>query len=136
MKVLILGGTRFIGPRLAEALLRAGASVTVLHRGETGQPVPGTRDVAGDRSLPDGLAGLGTERFDVVVDLSAYFSDWTILGSIVTFLPIVCSASRLARFNVLSEEEDKDGSFVGLPTTVTAGRLSSFVFIHYDRLKQ
>ena len=77
MKVLILGGTRFIGPRLAEALLRAGASVTVLHRGETGQPVPGTRDVAGDRSLPDGLSGLGTERFDVVVDLSAYFSDWT-----------------------------------------------------------
>ena len=77
MRVLILGGTRFVGPRLAVALQRAGASVTLLHRGETGAPVPGTRQVVGDRSLPDGLAGLADERFDAVVDLSAYFSDWT-----------------------------------------------------------
>jgi nucleoside-diphosphate-sugar epimerase len=77
MRVLILGGTRFIGPRLAASLLRSGAAVTVLHRGETGGPVPGTREVLGDRSTPGGLAGLGSERFDVVVDLSAYFADWT-----------------------------------------------------------
>ncbi|MBI1279848.1 MAG: CDP-diacylglycerol--serine O-phosphatidyltransferase [Anaerolineaceae bacterium] len=65
----------------------------------------------------------------------AYFSDWTILGSVVTFLPIVCSAIRLARFNVLSEEEEKDGFFVGLPTTVAAGLLASFVIFMNELMK-
>ena len=65
----------------------------------------------------------------------AYFSNWTMLGSIVTFLPIVCSAIRLARFNVLSEEEEKDGFFVGLPTTVAAGLLAGFVIFMNDQLK-
>ncbi len=62
----------------------------------------------------------------------AYFTDWSILGSIVTFLPIVCSAIRLARFNVLTEEEEQDGFFVGLPTTVAAGLLASFVIFMND----
>ena len=77
MKVLVLGGTRFVGLRVCELLVGAGAQVTVLHRGVTGSPVAGTTTVAGDRSQPDGLAGLGEARFDAVLDLSGYFSDWT-----------------------------------------------------------
>ena len=65
----------------------------------------------------------------------AYFSDWSILGSVVTFLPIVCSAIRLARFNVLTEEEEHDGFFVGLPTTVAAGFLASFVIFMNELVK-
>ncbi len=65
----------------------------------------------------------------------AYFSDWSILGSLVTFLPIVCSAIRLARFNVLTEEEEHDGFFVGLPTTVAAGFLASFVIFMNELVK-
>ena len=77
MKVLILGGTRFVGLRVCEMLVSAGAEVTVLHRGITGVPSAGVASVTGDRSQPDGLAGLGDARFDAVLDLSAYFSDWT-----------------------------------------------------------
>jgi 2'-hydroxyisoflavone reductase len=77
MKILILGGTRFVGRHVARLLLDGGAEVTLLHRGETGEPIPGTTTVIGDRSRPDGLAGLGDARFDAVVDMSAYFSDWT-----------------------------------------------------------
>jgi dTDP-glucose 4,6-dehydratase len=77
MKVLILGGTRFVGLRLCDLLVRAGADVTVLHRGITHEPYEGTTSIIGDRSQPDGLAGLGDQRFDAVVDLSAYFSEWT-----------------------------------------------------------
>jgi nucleoside-diphosphate-sugar epimerase len=77
MKVLILGGTRFVGRHVARLLLEQGATVTLLHRGVTGEAIPGTRHVLGDRSQADGLAGLGDERFDSVVDMSAYFSDWT-----------------------------------------------------------
>jgi nucleoside-diphosphate-sugar epimerase len=57
--------------------VRAGADVTVLHRGITHEPYKGTTSIIGDRSQSDGLAGLGDQRFDAVVDLSAYFSEWT-----------------------------------------------------------
>lgn len=77
MRVLILGGTRFVGRHAARLLVAAGVEVTVLHRGVTGDAPAGTRSVIGDRAAPDGLAGLGDERFDAVLDLSAYFSDWT-----------------------------------------------------------
>ncbi len=77
MKVLILGGTRFVGLRVCRLLVDAGAEVTVLHRGITSAPDAGVASVTGDRAHPDGLAGLGDARFDAVLDLSGYFSDWT-----------------------------------------------------------
>ena len=77
MRVLILGGTRFVGRSVALRLLEAGSEVTVLHRGVTADPVPGTISVTGDRSQPDGLAALGDRRYDAVLDMSAYFADWT-----------------------------------------------------------
>ena len=61
MKVLILGGTRFVGRHVAEQLLGAGNEVTLLHRGVTGDPIDGTIDLIGDRSQPDGLAALGSK---------------------------------------------------------------------------
>jgi len=77
MRVLILGGTRFVGPHLARLLLERGAEVTLLHRGLTGDSIAGTTSVIGDRAQADGLAALGGARFDAVVDMSAYFSGWT-----------------------------------------------------------
>jgi nucleoside-diphosphate-sugar epimerase len=77
MKVLILGGTRFVGRYVAQRLLDGGAEVTLLNRGVTGASIARAKTVIGDRSTPDGLGGLGDSRFDAVLDLSAYFSDWT-----------------------------------------------------------
>lgn len=65
----------------------------------------------------------------------AYFSEWSVIGGLVSFLPIVCSAIRLARFNVLTEEEGADDFFVGLPTTVAAGFLASFVIFMSELAK-
>ena len=36
MRIIVLGGTRFIGRASVEELVRAGHSVMVVHRGETG----------------------------------------------------------------------------------------------------
>jgi nucleoside-diphosphate-sugar epimerase len=77
VRVLILGGTRFVGRHVVTLLLERGDAVTLLHRGVTGESMPGTATVVGDRSKPDALAGLGEARFDAVVDMSAYFSEWT-----------------------------------------------------------
>lgn len=77
MKVLLLGGTRFVGVRVSQFLANAGAEVTVFHRGITGSPVGGVSSIIGDRSQPEGLEALGDARFDAVLDLSGYFSDWT-----------------------------------------------------------
>lgn len=77
MKVLILGGTRFVGRTVCRILLDAGAEVTILHRGVTAEPVPGTRSMLGDRAQADGLSVLDGERFDAVLDMSAYFAEWT-----------------------------------------------------------
>jgi 2'-hydroxyisoflavone reductase len=69
MHVLILGGTRFIGLHMTEALLAAGHTVDVFSRGRTPAPA-GTRHLHGDR---DGdLSALEGGRWDVVVDVSGY----------------------------------------------------------------
>src|SRR3954454_18913112 len=77
MRVLILGGKRLLGRSVTRLLLERGADVTLLHRGVTGSAPDAVATVTGDRSQPDGLAGLGESRFDAVLDMSAYFSDWT-----------------------------------------------------------
>jgi nucleoside-diphosphate-sugar epimerase len=77
MRVAILGGTRFIGRRVADMLVKAGADVTLFHRGTTGSGVPGTQSVHGDRASEEDLARLAETRPDAVLDLSSYGSEWT-----------------------------------------------------------
>jgi CDP-diacylglycerol---serine O-phosphatidyltransferase len=60
-----------------------------------------------------------------------YLDGWGFWGAAFSFLPTVCGAIRLARFSVLSEESAHGDFFVGLPTTMAAGLLASYViFIH------
>ncbi|MFC8669177.1 NAD-dependent epimerase/dehydratase family protein [Streptomyces sp. NPDC057199] len=69
MRLLMLGGTEFVGRAVVEAALARGWDVTVFHRGRH-EPPAGVRSLHGDRTAPDGLAALaGTEEeWDVVVD--------------------------------------------------------------------
>lgn len=70
MRLLVLGGTAFLGRAVTRAGLRAGHDVTCVARG-TG-PVPdGARFVRADRDdLDAGLGGVEGERWDAVVDVS------------------------------------------------------------------
>jgi nucleoside-diphosphate-sugar epimerase len=77
MRVLLLGGTRFLGRSVARRLLGLGAEVTTVHRGVTGEAIPGSETIVADRTQRGSLGVLEGRRFDVVLDLSAYFSDWT-----------------------------------------------------------
>lgn len=75
MKLLVLGGTRFLGRHLVEGALDRGHAVTVFTRGRL--PAPwGSRVTAlvGDRDprAPPGLAALEGGAWDAVVDTSGY----------------------------------------------------------------
>ncbi|MEN3357898.1 MAG: hypothetical protein V7637_1880, partial [Mycobacteriales bacterium] len=72
MRLLVLGGTRFLGRGVVRAALDAGDSVTTFSRGESGPPPEGARALHGDRTTPGGLAALATGEWDVVVDTSGY----------------------------------------------------------------
>ncbi|CAM5239399.1 NAD-dependent epimerase/dehydratase family protein OS=Streptomyces alboniger OX=132473 GN=CP975_09755 PE=4 SV=1 [Streptomyces alboniger] len=67
MRLLMLGGTEFVGRAVTEAALARGWEVTVFHRGHHAAP-EGTVAVHGDRTAEDGLAGLADGEWDLVVD--------------------------------------------------------------------
>jgi len=71
MKLLVLGGTRFVGRHLVEAALARGHEVTLFHRGEHGAHLfPELERVRGDRERD--LGALAGRRWDAVLDTSAY----------------------------------------------------------------
>ncbi|WBB79531.1 reductase [Micromonospora sp. WMMD882] len=70
MRLLILGGTQFLGRAVARLARAQGHDVTCAARGVSGAPVPGVRFVAVDRDDPAGLAPLDGDRFDAVIDVT------------------------------------------------------------------
>ncbi|MCP3818218.1 NAD-dependent epimerase/dehydratase family protein [Streptomyces sp. A3M-1-3] len=67
MKLLMLGGTEFVGRAVTEEALARGWAVTVFHRGHH-EPPPGVCVLHGDRATADGLAALATGEWDAVLD--------------------------------------------------------------------
>ncbi|MFB6462708.1 NAD-dependent epimerase/dehydratase family protein [Bradyrhizobium tunisiense] len=72
MRVLILGGSQFLGRAIASHACAAGHDVTCAARGLAGPIAAGTRLIRIDRDVADGLAPLTGETFDAVVDVSRH----------------------------------------------------------------
>ena len=53
MRLLVLGGTKFLGRGIVDAALRNGDEVTTFTRGEHGEPPDGVEALHGDRIDPD-----------------------------------------------------------------------------------
>lgn len=70
MRILVLGGTKFVGRHIVERALLLGHEVAVFHRGQSGADLPGVRHIFGDRD--GGLGALGDEKWDWVIDTSGY----------------------------------------------------------------
>jgi 2'-hydroxyisoflavone reductase len=71
MRMLFIGGTRFVGRAMAEAALKSGHDVTVLHRGKTSpDDLPGAEHLLADRDQD--LSPLDGREFDATVDVCAY----------------------------------------------------------------
>jgi 2'-hydroxyisoflavone reductase len=71
VRILVLGGTQFVGRAFVEAALAEGHDLTLFHRGRTGDGLfPDVEHVLSDRD--GGLAALGSRTWDVCVDVSGY----------------------------------------------------------------
>lgn len=72
MRLLVLGGTWFLGRVMVEAALQRGHSVTTFNRGRTGADAAGVEALRGDRERPADLARLSQAApWDAVIDTSA-----------------------------------------------------------------
>jgi 2'-hydroxyisoflavone reductase len=82
LRILLLGGTGFIGPHMVRYARERGHTVTTFTRGRR-QPwlfddaFEGIEELHGDRSQPDGLDALRGRRWDVVIDNSGSRVEWT-----------------------------------------------------------
>jgi 2'-hydroxyisoflavone reductase len=71
MKLLILGGTRFVGRHMVEAALREGHEVTLFNRGQSNPDLfLDIEKLIGDRD--GGLAPLEGRQWDAVIDVNGY----------------------------------------------------------------
>jgi 2'-hydroxyisoflavone reductase len=67
LRILVLGGTNFVGRAIAVDAISRGHAVTTFSRGT--QPAPtGATPIVGDRLAPDGYKSLADQTFDVVID--------------------------------------------------------------------
>ncbi len=69
MRILIMGGTRFIGVHLCRVLVAQGHEVVLFNRGNCPPPVNGIAQIHGDRrDLAQLKAGLEGQEFDAIFD--------------------------------------------------------------------
>ncbi|MCU0229942.1 MAG: NAD-dependent epimerase/dehydratase family protein [Acidobacteria bacterium] len=76
LSILVLGGTKFLGPAIVEPALAAGHKVTLFNRGKTNpQLFPEAEKLRGDRDPKkgDGIKALSGRKFDVIYDDSGYY---------------------------------------------------------------
>jgi len=74
MRALVLGGTRFLGRALVDALLEQEHEPTLFNRGLTHPELfPDVEKLRGDRSAD--LSALEGREWDVVLDVAAYFPE-------------------------------------------------------------
>ena len=101
MRVLVLGGTLFLGRHLVESALDRGDEVTLFNRGRTNPELfPGVELLQGDRKAGD-LEALHNRSWDAVVDTSARVPRWVrdsagLLADRVEHYTFVSSASVYA----------------------------------------
>ncbi len=132
MRLLVLGGTKFLGRGVVEAALARGHEVTLFHRGRTNPGLfPEAEHLIGDRD--GGLEPLRGRRWDAVVDPSGYVP--RVVGAAADRLrdavghyTFVSSISVYARF-------DRPGLDEAAPVHTLEDPASEDVQAHYGALK-
>jgi 2'-hydroxyisoflavone reductase len=78
MKVLVIGGTGYIGGHTVEELVRRGHEVSVFARGHKRPLLPeGVAFIEGDRHNSEDISRARSLRFDAIIDINAYTREET-----------------------------------------------------------
>ncbi len=110
MRVLVLGGTLFVGRAIVERARVLGHDVTIFNRGRTNAGLfPEVEHIVGDRNTD--LSSLAGRTFDAVVDTSAYFPRQVVavadtIGDGIGHYTFVSSASVYADHDIPDADED------------------------------
>jgi len=133
MKLLVLGGTKFLGRHVVEAALARGDEVTIFNRGlHNAELFPEVEKLRGDRD--GGLEVLRGRLWDAVVDTSGYVprvvrASAELLADAVDLYVFISSVSVYADYRQPNDEESPVGTLedetVEEVTGVTYGPLKA-----------
>jgi 2'-hydroxyisoflavone reductase len=118
MKLLVIGGPRFLGRAVTDAALAAGHEVTFFNRGRTNPELyPEVERLVGDRG--DDLGVLGGRVWDAVIDTCGYLPD-TVRASAEALADsgvycFVSSVSVYADFTTVNDEKSAVAQLGELP---------------------
>jgi 2'-hydroxyisoflavone reductase len=132
MRLLVLGGTLFLGRHIVDSGQARGHELTLFNRGRTDpSPIPGVEQIHGDREQD--LALLAGRSWDAVIDTSGYWpaavrASAELLAENVDRYVFVSSISAYGRLPELGMNEDA-------PTAPDPPPDASDVMEHYAELK-
>ncbi len=120
MKILILGGTRFLGRHLVESALQRGHEITLFNRGKSNPELfPNVERLTGDR---DGrLSALDGRDWDAVIDTCGYLPrivalSARMLAAHTAHYTFISSISVYADFSQLGLDENAPVAKIDDPT--------------------
>ncbi len=140
LKLLVLGGTGFLGPATVNAALARGHAVTIFHRGKTrpGMFQDKVTEVNGDRDPQkgEGLKALEGGGWDAVIDNSGYYprivkASAELLASRADQYVYISSISCYKEPSPMNGGEDSPLATLADPTVETMGKQ----FENYGGLK-
>ena len=151
-KILVLGGTNFLGPAFVEAALAKGHEITLFNRGKTNPGLfPNVEKLKGQRRRPrpdrpvddknpaQDLKALEGRKWDAVVDPSAYFTGEVedvgkVLAGNVGQYVFVSSLSVYKSLEVDATPVDEQSPLLELPDKYVQGMGKNFE--NYGGLKR
>ncbi|HEX5118754.1 MAG TPA: NAD-dependent epimerase/dehydratase family protein [Pseudonocardiaceae bacterium] len=104
MRLLVLGGTGFVGGAVAVEAVARGHEVTCAARGKSGTVPEGATHVPVDRDVPDGLAALAGSSFDAVVDIAPMSYPW-VADALELLAPSAGHWTFVSTVNVYADNE-------------------------------
>ena len=121
MKLLVIGGTKYVGRSIVEAALARGHDVTLFNRGLSNPGLfPDVEMLVGDRQLESGLELLRGRRWDAAIDTIGY--DHRVVRQTLDTLrdgvghyTFVSSVSVYKDFDAPNDEDAPKGELLGDP---------------------